>query len=64
MHTHARPNRDIKPQNLLLDPETHVLKLCDFGSAKFLGACPTAEVLACDPQTHSFPPTPTHNPTQ
>lgn len=29
-------HRDIKPQNLLLDPETHVLKLCDFGSAKFL----------------------------
>jgi glycogen synthase kinase 3 beta len=29
-------HRDIKPQNLLLDPETHILKLCDFGSAKFL----------------------------
>lgn len=29
-------HRDIKPQNLLLDPNTHVVKLCDFGSAKML----------------------------
>ncbi|KOB67467.1 Shaggy [Operophtera brumata] len=27
---------NIKPQNLLLDPKTGVLKLCDFGSAKHL----------------------------
>jgi len=29
-------HRDIKPQNVLIDPETGVLKLCDFGSAKQL----------------------------
>lgn len=31
-------HRDIKPQNILTDPETHELKLCDFGSAKKLVA--------------------------
>ncbi|GFP85981.1 shaggy-related protein kinase theta [Phtheirospermum japonicum] len=29
-------HRDIKPQNLLVNPHTHQLKLCDFGSAKML----------------------------
>ncbi|CAI9757238.1 unnamed protein product [Fraxinus pennsylvanica] len=29
-------HRDIKPQNLLVDPLTHQVKICDFGSAKVL----------------------------
>ncbi|KAH7848831.1 hypothetical protein Vadar_008696 [Vaccinium darrowii] len=29
-------HRDIKPQNLLVNPHTHQLKICDFGSAKAL----------------------------
>eukprot|EP00118_Oscarella_pearsei_P002874 m.12007 g.12007 ORF g.12007 m.12007 type:complete len:407 (+) comp23762_c0_seq3:209-1429(+) len=36
IHSHGICHRDIKPQNLLLDPETAILKLCDFGSAKVL----------------------------
>ncbi|XP_057301883.1 glycogen synthase kinase-3 beta-like isoform X2 [Hydractinia symbiolongicarpus] len=36
IHSLGVCHRDIKPQNLLLDPDTAVLKLCDFGSAKVL----------------------------
>ncbi|RWR97448.1 Protein kinase domain-containing protein [Cinnamomum micranthum f. kanehirae] len=33
---HGVSHRDVKPQNLLVDPVTHQVKLCDFGSAKVL----------------------------
>jgi serine/threonine protein kinase len=34
IHSQGICHRDIKPQNLLLNTQTAVLKLCDFGSAK------------------------------
>lgn len=36
IHALGYCHRDIKPQNLLVDPTTHALKVCDFGSAKRL----------------------------
>ncbi|RNF26437.1 putative glycogen synthase kinase-3 alpha [Trypanosoma conorhini] len=36
LHSRNICHRDVKPGNLLFDPETGVLKLCDFGSAKVM----------------------------
>lgn len=36
MHSCGITHRDIKPQNILIDPSCHCLKICDFGSAKKL----------------------------
>ncbi|KJE89342.1 CMGC/GSK protein kinase [Capsaspora owczarzaki ATCC 30864] len=36
IHSQGICHRDIKPQNLLLDHQAGILKLCDFGSAKIL----------------------------
>ena len=36
IHAKGICHRDIKPQNILVDTSTHILKLCDFGSAKQL----------------------------
>lgn len=36
LHAKRICHRDIKPANILLHPSTCILKLCDFGSAKFV----------------------------
>ena len=36
LHAKKICHRDIKPANILLHPSTCVMKLCDFGSAKFI----------------------------
>ena len=36
LHAFGICHRDIKPSNILVDPNTGVLKICDFGSAKKL----------------------------
>lgn len=36
IHSLGICHRDLKPDNILIDPKAHSLKLCDFGSAKII----------------------------
>lgn len=36
IHSLGLSHRDLKPHNVLVNPEDGILKICDFGSAKFL----------------------------
>jgi len=47
IHSLGICHRDIKPQNVLVDPQTYILKLADFGSAKVLGKDGTHLAYIC-----------------
>lgn len=47
MHSRGICHRDIKPQNILINPKTHEIKICDFGSAKQLSPSETNVSYIC-----------------
>lgn len=47
IHSKGICHRDIKPQNILVDVKKHIVKLCDFGSAKKLVPSETNVAYIC-----------------
>ncbi|KAI0224971.1 glycogen synthase kinase 3 [Massospora cicadina] len=47
LHGRGIAHRDIKPHNVLVDPQTGVLKICDLGSAKVLAPGVTSIAYIC-----------------
>lgn len=45
LHSFNVCHRDIKPSNLLINPDTLLLKICDFGSAKRLASEPSVSYI-------------------
>lgn len=54
IHSHGVVYRDLKPENLLIDPEGHI-KIADFGLSKPLDSCRTPSYSFCGSPEYMAP---------
>ncbi|CAE7663809.1 gskA [Symbiodinium sp. CCMP2456] len=47
LYRHGVVHRDIKPANLLVDPRMYTLKVCDFGTAKWVNTSEVSQAYVC-----------------